>query len=65
MKHHEKRRLIVGFDAEWHKPEGAATNTILRAFRRGDLAGYKLGCRVVRFDPDEVKSWIRGGKEDK
>lgn len=32
--------------------------TILRAFRRGELPGYKLGLRAVRFDPRAVMRWI-------
>lgn len=36
--------------------------TILRAFRRGDLSGFKLGPRVVRFDPADVRSWIQNAR---
>jgi excisionase family DNA binding protein len=36
--------------------------TILRAFRKGRLPGYKLGLRVVRFDPKDVKQWIEAGR---
>ena len=32
--------------------------TILRAFRRGELRGYRLGLRAVRFRPHDVKRWI-------
>jgi hypothetical protein len=32
--------------------------SVLRAYRRGELPGYKFGLRVVRFHPDDVKRWI-------
>jgi len=32
--------------------------SVLRAFRRGDLPGYKLNPRTVRFHPDDVKRWL-------
>ncbi len=36
--------------------------TILRAFRRGDLRGYKLSGRVVRFDPLDVENWLSAAR---
>jgi hypothetical protein len=36
--------------------------TILRAFREGRLVGYKLGCRAVRFAPQDVKAWVEAGR---
>jgi hypothetical protein len=32
--------------------------SVLRAFRRGELAGYKLNSRTVRFAPDDVRRWL-------
>ena len=36
--------------------------TILRAFRRGELPGYKLNARTIRFDPADVKAWITAAR---
>ena len=36
--------------------------TLLRAFRSGKLAGYKLNARVVRFEPSDVKAWLAAGR---
>ena len=36
--------------------------TILRAFRRGDLPGFKFGPRTVRFNPSDVKKWIAAAR---
>lgn len=32
--------------------------TILRAFRRGELPGFKINPRTVRFAPSDVKAWL-------
>lgn len=39
-----------------------STVTVLRAFRRGDLPGYKLNARTIRFAPGDVKEWIGAGR---
>jgi hypothetical protein len=36
--------------------------SVLRAFRRGDLPGYKLGPRSVRFAPEDVAAWIAAAR---
>lgn len=36
--------------------------TILRAFRRGDLRGFKLNARAVRFDPKDVEAWLAAAR---
>jgi hypothetical protein len=32
--------------------------SVLRAFRRGELPGYKLNARTIRFHPDDVAQWL-------
>jgi len=32
--------------------------SILRAFRRGELAGFKLNARTIRFHPNDVAKWF-------
>jgi len=32
--------------------------SVLRAFRRGELVGYKLNSRTIRFHPDDVAKWL-------
>ena len=39
--------------------------TILRAFRRGDLAGFKINARAVRFDPKDVEAWLAAARVGK
>jgi predicted DNA-binding transcriptional regulator AlpA len=36
--------------------------SVLRAFRRGDLPGYKLGLRTVRFAEKDVRAWIAAAR---
>jgi hypothetical protein len=36
--------------------------SVLRAFRRGELPGYKLNARTIRFDPADVKAWIAAAR---
>ena len=37
---------------------GQHPKTVLKAFRRGDLPGIKLGARTVRFHPADVQAYI-------
>jgi excisionase family DNA binding protein len=37
---------------------GKHPKTVLKAFRRGELPGIKLGARTVRFDPADVQAYI-------
>ena len=50
-------------------PRGAASYcgfksavTILRAFRRGELPGYKLNARTIRFHPRDVARWLNAAR---
>lgn len=43
----------VAAQANFHSPV-----TILRAFRRGELPGYRLNARTIRFDPTDVAKWL-------
>jgi hypothetical protein len=36
--------------------------SVLRAFRRGELPGYRLNARTIRFDPADVKAWIAAAR---
>ena len=36
--------------------------SVLRAFRRGELPGYKLNARTIRFDPADVRDWIAAAR---
>jgi len=36
--------------------------SVLRAFRRGELPGYKLNARTIRFDPADVKAGIAAAR---
>jgi len=52
-------------DGYW-RPEQAATfcgfnstRTLLRAFGRGDLTGYRIGSRAVRFKKIDLENWIQ------
>jgi excisionase family DNA binding protein len=37
---------------------GQHRKTVLKAYRRGDLPGIKLGARTVRFDPADVPNYL-------
>ena len=39
---------------------GGAPATVLDWFEAGQLPGFKLGGRAVRFRPSEVESWLEG-----
>jgi hypothetical protein len=39
--------------------------SVLRAFRRGELPGYKLNQRTVRFHPADVKAWLAAARVGK
>jgi len=32
--------------------------TILRAWRRGEIPGFKLNSRTVRFRPGDIRDWL-------
>ncbi len=36
--------------------------SVLRAFRRGELPGYKLNSRTVRFHPGDVEAWLEAAR---
>ena len=36
--------------------------SVLRAFRRGDLAGHKLNARTIRFHPRDVARWLNSAR---
>jgi len=36
--------------------------SILRAFRRGDLRGFKLNRRTIRFAPGDVEVWLASAR---
>jgi hypothetical protein len=36
--------------------------SVLRAFRRGQLVGYKLNARTIRFHPDDVAKWLSSAR---
>jgi excisionase family DNA binding protein len=42
---------------------GVSTATIMRAARRGDLTGYKVGFgkKLWRFRPQDIDAWIMTG----
>lgn len=52
----------------WNPVEAAAwcgfksPITILRKFRSGELPGYKLNRRTIRFAPEDIKRWIADAK---
>lgn len=37
--------------------------SVLRAWHRGELVGFKMNCRCVRFHPDDVQRWIEAARE--
>jgi excisionase family DNA binding protein len=37
---------------------GVSTETILRWTRRGDLPGFRLSSRALRFREDELDAWL-------
>ena len=37
---------------------GLSTETILRRWRRGEIAGFRLANNVLRFDPVEINAWL-------
>ena len=36
--------------------------SVLRAFRRGDLQGYRLNSRTIRFNADDVAKWLAAAR---
>jgi hypothetical protein len=36
--------------------------SVLRAFRRGDLRGYRLNARTIRFSPGDVEAWLAAAR---
>src|SRR5690242_4689221 len=59
---------MTAADAPWLDVAGAAVRalvsqpTILRAARRGQLKGYKIGGqRLWRFRPEDVDEWVTQG----
>jgi excisionase family DNA binding protein len=49
--------------ADAGKRAGLSMATILRAARRGDLMGYKVGFgkKLWRFRPQDIDAWIMAG----
>jgi hypothetical protein len=39
--------------------------SVLRAFRRGDLPGYRLNARTIRFNPNDVDGWLAAARVGK
>jgi excisionase family DNA binding protein len=37
--------------------------TVLRRWRNGEIPGYRIASNVLRFDPNEIESWLAGRRE--
>jgi excisionase family DNA binding protein len=38
---------------------GLSPATVLRRWRAGEIPGYRLASNCLRFDPDELASWLQ------
>jgi excisionase family DNA binding protein len=38
---------------------GLSPATVLRRWRSGELPGFRLASNCLRFDPDEIASWLQ------
>ena len=39
---------------------GVTSDTVLRLWRSGDLPGFRLGTKALRFRRSEVEGWLAG-----
>lgn len=44
---------------------GVSRETVLRAWRSGDLSGYAANRKVVRFTRTDVLEWLAGGRRER
>jgi hypothetical protein len=65
---HKAPQELPRLDGLWTPKQVAATAnyqsevSVLRAFRRRELPGYKLNARTVRFHPEDVAKWLAAAR---
>jgi hypothetical protein len=50
--------------AFWAERLDLCAVTLLRAYKRGDLEGYRVGDRVLH-SPEQIQDWVRGRAENR